>query len=140
MAPQYNKLTEEERKVIEDKATEAPFTGEYDDFYKKGTFICRRCNLPLFSSEAKFNAFCGWPAFDDSFPKAVLRLPDPDGSRTEIECANCHAHLGHEFVGEHLTEKNTRECVNSVSIKYVSDSSELPKVITDLPEPEKEAA
>src|SRR5689334_21870232 len=129
MAPQYNSLTDEEKHVIEDKGTEMPFTGEYDDFYKEGQFICRRCNLPLFSSKSKFDAGCGWPAFDESFPNAMLRLPDPDGSRTEIECANCKAHLGHEFVGEHLTDKNTRECVNSISIKFIPEGEELPEVI-----------
>lgn len=129
MSPKYNELTPEEARVIEGKWQEVPFTGEYDDFYVPGTFICRRCNLPLFSSQAKFDAHCGWPAFDDSFPGALLRLPDPDGMRTEIECANCHAHLGHEFVGEYLTEKNVRECVNSVSIKFVKEGDELPEVI-----------
>ena len=129
MTPKYNELTSEEARVIEGKGTEAPFTGEYDDFYVPGTFICRRCNLPLFSSQAKFDAHCGWPAFDDSFSGALVRLPDPDGMRTEIECANCHAHLGHEFVGEYLTEKNVRECVNAVSIKFVKEGDELPEVI-----------
>lgn len=117
----YNKLTPEEERVIVHKGTEPPFTGEYDNFYKKGTYVCRRCNTPLFSSKAKFDAGCGWPAFDDSFPGAVRRLPDPDGERTEIECAKCGAHLGHEFVGEMLTAKNTRECVNSLSIRFVPE-------------------
>lgn len=135
MANKYNTLTEEERRVIEDKGTEIPFTGEYDDFYVPGTFICRRCNLPLFSSKAKFDAHCGWPAFDDSFEGAILRLTDADGQRTEIECSNCKAHLGHEFVGENLTEKNTRECVNSVSIKFIKEGDELPEVIKGLNEP-----
>jgi peptide-methionine (R)-S-oxide reductase len=117
----YNKLTPEEERVIVHKGTEPPFTGEYDNFYEKGTYVCRRCNHPLFSSKSKFDAGCGWPAFDDSFPAALRRLPDPDGERTEIECANCGAHLGHEFVGEFLTSKNTRECVNSLSIRFVPD-------------------
>lgn len=125
----YNPLTEEEKRVIEDKGTEAPFTGEYDDFYVPGTFICRRCNLPLFSSKAKFDAHCGWPAFDDNFPNAVKRLPDPDGYRIEIECNNCGAHLGHVFEGERFTDKDTRHCVNSVSIKFIPQEDKLPEVI-----------
>ena len=115
----YNKLTSEEERVIVHKGTEPPFSGEYDSFYERGMYVCRRCNQPLFSSESKFDAGCGWPSFDDSFPNAMKRLPDPDGRRTEIECAKCGAHLGHEFVGEHMTEKNTRECVNSVSIRFI---------------------
>lgn len=125
----FNKLSPTEEYVILRKGTERPFTGEYDDFYQDGTFICRRCNAPLFSSQSKFDAGCGWPAFDDSYPNALKRLPDPDGHRIEIECANCGAHLGHEFLGERLTAKNTRECVNSLSIRFVSASSELPPTI-----------
>lgn len=117
----YNKLTPEEEKVIVHKGTELPFTGEYDDFYEPGTYVCRRCNQPLFSSKSKFDAGCGWPAFDDSFPNAIKRLPDPDGMRTEIECAKCGAHLGHEFTGERLTARNTRECVNSLSIRFIPE-------------------
>jgi peptide-methionine (R)-S-oxide reductase len=93
----YNKLTPDEERVIVDKATEAPFMGEYDNFYEDGTFICRRCNTPLFSSKSKFDSGCGWPSFDEYFPNAVKRVPDPDGIRTEIECSNCNAHLGHEY-------------------------------------------
>lgn len=115
----YNELTDFERYVIEGKGTERPFTGEYDDFFQPGTYICRRCNAPLYKSESKFQAHCGWPAFDQEIPGAVLNLPDPDGMRVEIECANCHAHLGHVFVGERLTPTNTRHCVNSVSMKFV---------------------
>lgn len=114
-----NPLTEQEKAIIENKGTEAPFTGEYDDFYKPGTFICRRCNNPLYSSKAKFDAGCGWPAFDDCFPNSVIEIPDADGYRIEIQCANCNAHLGHIFKGENLTAKNTRHCVNSLSIKFV---------------------
>ena len=125
----YNKLSSEEQRVIADKATEAPFFGEYDNFYKDGTFICKRCNAPLFSSESKFDAGCGWPSFDQNLANAVRRLPDPDGMRTEIECANCGAHLGHEFVGEYLTDKNTRHCVNSVAIRFIPEGMELPKTI-----------
>ena len=127
----YNDLTNEERNVIEDKGTEAPFTGEYDDFYEEGTFICRRCNSPLFTAKAKFDAQCGWPAFDDTFPGAVKEIPDADGERTEIECNNCGAHLGHVFTGEHMTEKNTRHCVNSLSIRFVHEGKELPPVISE---------
>lgn len=128
---EYNSLTDQEKQVIKDKGTEAPFTGEYDDFYVPGTFICRRCNLPLFTSKAKFDANCGWPAFDDNFPGAVDRLPDEDGLRTEIQCANCHAHLGHVFEGEGMTQKDTRHCVNSISLKFIPEDEELPEVLKD---------
>ena len=121
----FNQLTTEEKRIIEDKGTERPFSGEYDDFYKDGAYICRRCNAPLFSSKAKFDAGCGWPAFDENFPNAVLRLPDEDGQRTEIECENCQAHLGHVFEGEGLTEKDTRHCVNSLSIRFIPTTSHL---------------
>lgn len=123
-----NQLTDEEKYIIEDKGTEAPFSGEYDDFYKEGTFICRRCNAPLFSSKSKFDAGCGWPAFDQNFPDALKRIPDPDGTRTEIQCANCSGHLGHVFVGEKLTEKDTRHCVNSLSIKFIPAGEKLPEI------------
>lgn len=125
----YNQLSEEERHVIEDRGTEHPFIGEYDDFYEDGVFVCRRCNSQLYASKTKFDAGCGWPAFDENFPEAVRRLQDPDGMRTEIECANCGAHLGHVFEGEHLTDKNTRHCVNSLSIKFVPAGKEMPKVL-----------
>ncbi len=118
-----NTLTEEEKNVIEDKGTERPFTGEYDNFYKPGTYICRKCDNPLYSSKTKFDAGCGWPAFDDHFPGSVKQIPDPDGSRSEIQCANCGGHLGHIFIGERLTEKNTRHCVNSLSIKFIPNPS-----------------
>lgn len=124
----YNDLTPEEKRIIEDKGTEAPFTGKYDNFYEDGTFICRRCNAPLFSSKAKFDAGCGWPAFDENLHHAIKRLPDPDRQRTEIECANCGAHLGHVFEGEHLTVKDTRHCVNSLSISFIPKEKELPEV------------
>ena len=120
----FNELTPEERYVIEMKGTERPFTGEYDDFYEDGRYICRRCNAELYRSEDKFDAYCGWPAFDDEMPDAVTRLPDPDGMRTEIECAKCGGHLGHVFLGEYLTDKNTRHCVNSLSIKFVPEDKE----------------
>jgi peptide-methionine (R)-S-oxide reductase len=125
----YNNLTPEEKRIIDDKQTEAPFTGEYDNFYKEGVFICRKCNNPLFSSKAKFDAKCGWPSFDENYPNALKRLSDPDGHRTEIECANCNAHLGHVFEGEHMTNKNTRHCVNSLSIRFIPLKNILPEVL-----------
>ncbi|HEY6882682.1 MAG TPA: methionine-R-sulfoxide reductase [Nitrososphaeraceae archaeon] len=125
----YNKLTREEERVIVNKATEVPFTGKYDNFYEDGTFICRRCDAPLFSSKSKFDAGCGWPSFDENFPNAVERVPDPDGMRTEIQCANCGGHLGHEFLGERMTDKNVRECVNSLSLRFIPKGEELPKTI-----------
>ena len=124
-----NTLTQEEADVIEYKGTEAAFTGEYDNFYKDGTFVCRRCNAPLFSSKSKFDANCGWPAFDENFPDAVKRLTDEDGHRTEIRCANCDGHLGHVFEGEELTEKDTRHCVNSLSIRFYPIEATLPEVL-----------
>ena len=127
----YNKLTSEEERIIIGKATEVPFTGEYGNFYEDGTFVCRRCNAPLFSSKSKFDSGCGWPNFDEKFQNAMKRIPYPDGIRIEIECENCDAHLGHEFLGEHLTDKNARECVNSLSIRFIPKGKELPKIIHD---------
>lgn len=126
-----NDLTPEEEHIIVGKGTEAPFSGEYDNFYEDGTFICRRCNSPLFSAKSKFDANCGWPAFDENFPDAVKRIPDADGRRVEIQCANCGGHLGHVFEGEQLTEKDTRHCVNSLSIKFVPEEKELPPVLSE---------
>lgn len=117
---QFNPLTPEEEAVIAHQATEPPFSGEYDDFFQDGTFACRRCSAPLFSSATKFNSGCGWPSFDDHFPGAVKRKRDADGMRTEITCARCGGHLGHVFEGEGMTPKNTRHCVNSLSITFVS--------------------
>jgi len=114
-----NDLTPEEENVIVNKGTEAPFSGQYNDFYKEGIYVCRRCDNPLFESQAKFKSGCGWPSFDDQFKNAVRRVPDADGTRVEILCNKCGAHLGHVFEEEGLTEKNTRNCVNSLSINFI---------------------
>lgn len=124
----FNNLTFKEEQIILYKKTELPFSGEYDNFFKKGTYICKRCNNRLFSSQAKFNAQCGWPAFDDCFKNAVQEIPDSDGYRTEIICSNCKGHLGHVFKDEGFTPKNTRHCVNSLSIKFIPAKQELPEV------------
>ena len=121
---QYNELTPEEESVIIDKGTETPFTGKYYAFWERGTYVCKRCNSPLYRSESKFNSGCGWPSFDDEIPGAVKRNVDADGVRTEITCAKCGAHLGHVFVGEGFTNKNVRHCVNSVSINFFPDEKE----------------
>ena len=115
----YNPLSPEEKVVIEYKGTERPFTGEYDDFYEDGTYLCRRCNAELYRSVDKFDAHCGWPAFDKEVEGAVKHLRDPDGMRIEVECANCGGHLGHVFMGEGFTETNARHCINSISMKFV---------------------
>jgi len=116
-----HKLTKEEENVIIKKGTEMPFTGKYFAVWEKGTYICKRCGAKLYRSESKFEANCGWPSFDDEIPGAVKRLPDPDGIRTEIQCANCGAHLGHVFMDEGFTGKNTRHCVNSISMDFIPD-------------------
>lgn len=113
------KLTPEEERIIINKGTEKPFSGEYEDFFKEGTYVCRRCGTPLYKSENKFNAHCGWPSFDEEIPGAVTRSLDADGHRIEIMCAACGAHLGHVFEGERFTSKNTRHCVNSISLKFI---------------------
>lgn len=125
----YNHLTPEEARVILHQGTEAPFQGQYDRFYEPGTYTCRQCQNPLFSAQAKFDAGCGWPAFDDHFPGAVRTLEDPDGRRTEIRCAHCGGHLGHVFIGEKHTAKDTRHCVNSLSIRFIPEGKPLPKVL-----------
>lgn len=118
---EWNKLTKEEEAIIVHKGTEMPFTGELLNNKEKGTYICKRCNAALYRSETKFESYCGWPSFDDEIKGAVLRLPDIDGRRTEIVCAKCNGHLGHVFEGEGFTAKDTRHCVNSLSMAFVAD-------------------
>ncbi len=113
------KLTPFEKSIIIDKGTEPPFSGEYNDFFEDGIYICKLCETPLFSSISKFKGHCGWPSFDSIIDNNVKQIPDKDGIRTEIVCANCNGHLGHVFVGEGFTDKNIRHCVNSISIVFV---------------------
>lgn len=114
-----NKLTPEEERIIVKKGTEAPFSGEYEKTFEAGTYVCKRCGAPLYKSDDKFDARCGWPSFDQEIKGAVKTMQDPDGIRVEIECARCGAHLGHVFKGEGFTEKDTRHCVNSISLKFI---------------------
>ena len=114
----YNELNEEEKRVIENKGTEMPFSGKYNDFYEEGVFTCKKCNTPLYKSDDKFSSGCGWPSFDDEIKGAVKRVPDADGRRIEIVCASCGGHLGHVFEGEGFTSKKTRHWVNSISLNF----------------------
>ena len=125
----YTQLTEEEARIILGKGTEAPFQGQYDQHFAPGTYICRQCQASLFDARAKFEARCGWPAFDACFQGSVREILDPDGRRTEIRCARCDGHLGHVFRGEGHTPSDTRHCVNSISIRFVPAGQPLPPVL-----------
>ena len=115
-------LTEDEKRIILEKGTEAPFTGKYWNTFERGVYVCRQCGTPLYLSDTKFESHCGWPSFDEEIRGAVSKQPDADGRRTEITCTKCGAHLGHVFTGEKMTEKDTRHCVNSVSLAFIPEA------------------
>lgn len=127
----YNPLTPEEAYVILSKGTDRPFTGDYYAKKEQGIYCCRQCNNRLYRSEDKFDSHCGWPSFDDEIVGAVVRIPDADGMRTEIICANCKGHLGHVFLGEGFTAKETRHCVNTSSLVFYSHAEldSIPAII-----------
>ena len=127
----FNKLNKEENRILVQKGTEMPFTGELLANKLSGTYICRRCNYPLYLSADKFDSHCGWPSFDDEIGGHVVRKPDADGRRTEIIYGNCQAHLGHVFLGEKFTQKNTRHCVNSLSMLFYKEGRELPPILSE---------
>lgn len=131
METKYNQLTDAEKRVILNKGTDYPFRGEYTDKFDEGLYVCRQCNNPLYRSEDKFHSSCGWPSFDDEIEGAVKRVPDADGRRVEIICNNCQGHLGHVFLGEGFTDKDTRHCVNTTSLQFYSkeELKNLPAVI-----------
>ncbi len=130
MSEKFNKLTEFEEYVIINRGTERPWSGEFNEHKEKGTYICKRCNAPLYESADKFDSHCGWPSFDDEIEWAVTHKADADGRRTEIICSNCGGHLGHVFKGEGYTPKNTRHCVNSVSMDFIPEGDSLPDLIS----------
>lgn len=120
----FKNLTSKERKIIVDKGTERPYTGKYNNHYKKGTYVCKACSNPLFKSNTKFDSKCGWPSFDKEIEGSVIKIPDYSlgMKRTEIVCSKCKGHLGHVFYGERFTRENTRHCVNSISLNFIEDS------------------
>jgi peptide-methionine (R)-S-oxide reductase len=128
-AKKYNDLTPQQRDVLINKATDRPFTGDYYEKKENGTYICRQCNNPLYNSKDKFESHCGWPSFDDEIEGSVTRVSDADGMRTEIICNNCNGHLGHVFLGEGFTDKDTRHCVNTSSLQFIPAGEKLPAVI-----------
>ena len=120
----FKNLTSKERKIIVDKGTERPYTGKYNNHYKKGTYVCKACSNPLFKSNTKFDSKCGWPSFEKEIEGSVIKIPDYSlgMKRTEIVCSKCKGHLGHVFYGERFTKENTRHCVNSISLNFIEDS------------------
>ena len=120
----FKNLTNKERKIIVDKGTERPYTGKYNNHYKKGIYVCKACSNPLFKSNTKFDSKCGWPSFDKEIEGSVIKIPDYSlgMKRTEIVCSKCKGHLGHVFYGESFTKENTRHCVNSISLNFIEDS------------------